>query len=63
MLVDDVTRRFRHADKVGFRCIRLRQGREDDCWDEARLLDAYTQEPVSHISGNQGFDEKHEEVM
>ena len=63
MLVDDVTSRLRHADKVGFRGIRLLRGREGGCGSVARLLDAYAQEPVGHITENQGVDEEHKEVV
>ena len=63
MLVDDITSRWRHANEIGLRCIRLRNGREEGCRDEAHLLEAYTQKPVSHICGNQGMDEEREHVI
>ena len=62
MLVDDVTRK-RHANEIGLRCVRLRKGREEGRREEAHLLAAYTQKPVSHICGNQGIDEEREHVI
>ena len=50
VLVDDVTSRLRHADKVGLRCVRLRDGREEGRREEAHLLEAPAQKPVARFA-------------